>query len=99
MVIWQVGNRHVIFNGKAREELKVTKGCAMKYAETIVKEWISLQLLAEHIITLSKCFYGITEFCYCVLADGVGVLPSRISPEKCKTAPREDPQGWLSGFA
>lgn len=211
MVIRQVGNRHVIFNGKAQEELQVAEGCAMKYAETIVKEtrrggektyhlefgvrkvklldrddqmtlvvvrgfgqkplmlltnvvvknsrksvwriveaylsrwlveeairfmkqsynledirlldWqrlknmmgillltlyflsvhlgegIRLQILAGHIITASKRFYGVTEFCYYALADGVGALLSRISPKKCKTAPREDPQGWLPGFA
>jgi len=38
MVIRQVGNRHVVFNAKSREELEVAMGCAMKYAETIVKE-------------------------------------------------------------
>lgn len=38
MVIRQVGNRHVVFNGKLREELEVAEGCTMKYAETIVKE-------------------------------------------------------------
>ena len=32
------GNRHVIFNGRAREELDVALGCTMKYAEAIVKE-------------------------------------------------------------
>lgn len=30
MIIRQVGNRHLIFNGKPREELDVAEGCAMK---------------------------------------------------------------------
>lgn len=209
MVIRQVGNRHVIFNGKPREELEVAMGCAMKYAETIVKEtrkgekiyhlefgarkvklperdeqmtlvvvrgfgqkplmlltnlevknsrksvwriveayisrWLveeairfmkqsynledirlldwqrlknmmgillvalyflsvhlgeglRLQILAGHIVTASKRFYGITEFCYYALADGVGALLSRIRPKRSKP-PTENPPDMLPGFA
>lgn len=209
MVVRQVGNRHVIFNGRPREELEVAEGCAMKYAETIVKEtrkgektyhlefgarkvklpgrdeqmtlvvvrgfghkplmlltnvevknsrksvwriveayisrWLveeairfmkqsynledirlldwqrlknmmgillvalyflsvylgeglRLQILAGHIVAASKRFYGVTEFCYYALADGVGALLSRISPRKAKP-PREPPPDMLPGFA
>jgi len=38
MVIRQVGNRHVTFNGMPCGELEVALGCPMKYAETIIKE-------------------------------------------------------------
>jgi len=209
MVIRQVGNRHVVFNGKPREELEVAEGCAMKYAETIVKEtrkgekvyhlefgarrvklpgrdeqlslvvvrgfgkkplmlltnvevkssrksiwriveayisrWLveeairfmkqsynledirllewqrlknmmgillvalyflsvhlgeglRLAILAGHIVTASKRFYGVTEFCYYALADGVGALLSRISPRKAKPPPKNNPQELLPGF-
>ena len=209
MVIRQVGNRHIIFNGRPREELVVAEGCAMKYAETIVKEtrkgekiyhlefgarkvklperdeqltlvvvkgfgkkplmlltnveakssrksiwriveayisrWLveeairfmkqsynledirllewqrlknmmgillvalyflsvhlgeglRLAILAGHIVTASKRFYGVTEFCYYALADGVGALLSRISPKKHKSPPRNSPQELLPGF-
>lgn len=209
MVVRQVGNRHVIFNGKPREELEVAEGCAMKYAETIVKEtrkgekayalefgarkvklpgrteplalvvvrgfgrkplmlltnvevknsrksvwriveayisrWLveeairfmkqsynledirlldwqrlknmmgillvalyflsvhlgeglRLEILAGHIVAASKRFYGVTEFCYYALADGVGALLSRISPRKAKPRPENRPQDLLPGF-
>ena len=210
MVIRQVGNRHVVFNGKLREELEVAEGCAMKYAETIVKEtrkgekvyhlefgvrrvklpdrdeqmalvvirgfgkkplmlltnievkssrksiwriveayisrWLveeairfmkqaynledirlldwqrlknmmgillvalyflsvhlgtelRLKILAGHIVAASKRFYGVTEFCYYALADGVGALLSRISPKKGEPSPKESPQYLLPGFS
>ncbi|MCK4565074.1 MAG: transposase [Verrucomicrobia bacterium] len=210
MVIRQVGNRHVVFNGKLREELEVAEGCAMKYAETIVKEtrkgekvyhlefgvrrvklpsrdeqmalvvvrgfgrkplmlltnvevkssrksiwriveayisrWLveeairfmkqaynledirlldwqrlknmmgillvalyflsvhlgtglRLEILAGHIVAASKRFYGVTEFCYYALADGIGALLSRISPKKGEPPPKESPQDLLPGFS
>ena len=210
MVIRQVGNRHVVFNGKLRKELEIAEGCAMKYAETIVKEtrkgekvyhlefgvrrvklpgrdeqmalvvvrgfgkkplmlltnvevkssrksiwriveayisrWLveeairfmkqaynledirlldwqrlknmmgillvalyflsvhlgtglRLEILAGHIVSASKRFYGVTEFCYYALADGVGALLSRISPKKEKLPPKESPQNLLPGFS
>jgi hypothetical protein len=210
MVIRQVGNRHVIFNGKPREELEVAMGCTMKYAETIVKEtrkgekrydlefgvrkvklpdrdeqmslvvvrgfgkkplmlltnvevkssrksiwriveayisrWLveeairfmkqsynledirlldwqrlknmmgillvalyflsvhlgtglRLEILAGHIVSASKRFYGVTEFCYYALADGVGALLSRISPKKEDPPPKNSPQDLLPGFS
>ena len=210
MVIRQVGNRFVIFNGKPREELHVALGCPMKYAETIVKEtrkgektyqlefgarkvklpgrteqmtlvvvrgfgkkplmlltnvevknsrksvwriveayisrWLveeairfmkqsysledirlldwqrlknmmgvllvalyflsvhlgeglRLQILAGHIVAASKRFYGVTEFCYYALADGVGALLSRISPKRTPSSPPEHPPDMLPGFS
>ncbi|MDF7802147.1 transposase [Pontiellaceae bacterium B1224] len=210
MIIRQVGNRHVLFNGKPREELEVAEGCAMKYAETIVKEtrkgekvyqlefgmrrvklpsrdelmalvvvrgfgkkplmlltnvevkssrksiwriveayisrWLveeairfmkqtynledirlldwqrlknimgillvalyflsvhlgaglRLAILAGHIVTASKRFYGVTEFCYYALADGVGALLSRISPKKETPPPKKSQQDLLPGFS
>jgi hypothetical protein len=207
-VIRQRGDRHVIFNGKARSEQAVAAGCAMKYAETIVKEtregekvyklefgaravrlpesdqalrlvvvkgfgseplllltnveasksrkavwkiieaylsrWLveeairfmkqtynledirllnwqrlknmmgvvllalyficvhigmelRMAILAGHIISASKRFYGVTEFFYYALADGVGALLSRIRPKR-PLLEAETPQDWLPGF-
>jgi len=209
MVIRQVGNRHVMFNGKLRAELDVALGCKMKYAEIIVKEtrkgekiynlefgarkvklpgrdeqmtlvvvrgfgkiplmlltnvevkgsrksawriveayisrWLveeairfmkqtynledirllnwqrlknmmgillvalyflsvhlgeglRLEILAGHIVSASKRFYGVSEFCYYALADGVGALLSRISPKKKVSQPKPNPQNLLPGF-
>jgi len=209
MVIRQVGNRHVTFNGTPCEELEVALGCPMKYAETIIKEtrkgekvyhlefgsrnvklpdrdeqmalvvvkgfgkkplmlltnievnrsrksvwriveayisrWLveeairfmkqsynledirlldwqrlknmmgillvalyflsvhlgqglRLEILAGHIVSASKRFYGISEFCYYALADGVGALLSRIRPKKADPPPQSAPQEMLPGF-
>jgi len=57
-----------------------------------------LEILAGHIITASKRFYGVSEFCYYALADGVGALLSRISPKKVKPPPENEPQNLLPGF-
>lgn len=208
-VIRQRGDRHVIFNGKASSEKDIAAGCAMRYAETIIKEtregekvyklefgsrsvrlpesdqlltlvvvkgfgheplmlltnvevsksrkalwkiveaylsrWLveeairfmkqtynledirllnwqrlknmmgvvllalyficvhigmelRLAILAGHIINASKRFYGVTEFFYYALADGVGALLSRIRPAKLHRPRAEDPQVLLPGF-
>jgi len=207
-VIRQRGDRHVIFNAKPRSEQIVAAGCAMKYAETIVKEtrdgekayklefgarsvrlpesdqrltlvvvkgfgseplllltnvqtsqsrkaiwkiieaylsrWLveeairfmkqtygledirllnwqrlknmmgvvllaiyficvhigmelRMAILAGHIISAAKRFYGVTEFFYYALADGVGALLSRIRPKR-PVIRTETPQDWLPGF-
>jgi hypothetical protein len=207
-VIRQRGDRHVIFNGNTRSEQAVAAGCAMKYAETIVKEtregekvyklefgaravrlpesdqlltlvvvkgfgseplllltnvqtsqsrkaiwkiieaylsrWLveeairfmkqtyrledirllnwqrlknmmgvvllalyficvhigmelRMAILAGHIISAAKRFYGVTEFFYYALADGVGALLSRIRPKR-PVIRTEAPQDWLPGF-
>jgi hypothetical protein len=208
-VIRQRGDRHVLFNGKARSEKDVSAGCPMNYIETIVKEtregekvyklefgartvrlpeseqplslvvvkgfgseplmlltnvrvrksrksvwkiveaylsrWLveeairfmkqtyhledirllswqrlknmmgvvllalyfisvhigmelRLAILAGHIITASKRFYGVSEFCYYALADGVGALLSRIRPKPLKPPP-VSPHEMLPGFS
>jgi hypothetical protein len=42
---------------------------------------LRLEILAGHIVTASKRFHGVTEFCYYALSDGIGALLSRISPQ------------------
>lgn len=58
---------------------------------------LRLAILAGHIITASKRFYGVSEFCYYALADGVGALLSRIRPKPIKP-PLGSPQEMLPGF-
>ena len=59
---------------------------------------LRLAILARHIITASKRFYGVSEFCYYALADGVGALLSRIRPKPPKPPP-VSPQEMLPGFS
>ena len=59
---------------------------------------LRLAILAGHIITASKRFYGVSEFCYYALADGVGALLSRIRPKPIKPPPLS-PQEMLPGFS
>jgi len=59
---------------------------------------LRLAILAGHIITASKRFYGVTEFFYYALADGVGALLSRIRPKPLKPPP-VCPQEMLPGFS
>jgi len=59
---------------------------------------LRLAILAGHIIHASKRFYGVTEFFYYALADGIGALLSRIRPKKTAPPPEKSPQGLLPGF-
>jgi len=59
---------------------------------------LRLSILAGHIVTASKRFYGVTEFCYYALADGIGALLSRISLKREKSPPENNPQELLPGF-
>jgi hypothetical protein len=53
---------------------------------------------ASEPFSASKRFYGVTEFCYYAMADGVGALLSRIRPKKTDPSPERSPQGLLLGF-
>ena len=59
---------------------------------------LRLAILAGHIIHASKRFYGVTEFFYYALADGVGALLSRIRPKKTALPLERSAQGLLPGF-
>ena len=61
---------------------------------------LKLAVLSAHVIKASKRFYGVTEFCYYALADGISVLLSRIRPSRIpRLAPNTDsPQTLLPGF-
>jgi hypothetical protein len=58
---------------------------------------LRLAILAGHLISASKRFYGVTEFFYYALADGVGALLSRIRPKR-SVVRTETQQDWLPGF-
>ena len=71
---------------------------ALYFLSVHLGEGLRLHILSGHIITASKRFYGVSEFCCYALADGVGSLLSRISPKKVKPLP-ENPPDMLPGFA
>ncbi len=57
---------------------------------------LRLAILAGHIISAAQRLYGVTEFFYSALADGVGALLSRIRPKRLVIR-TETPQDWLPG--
>lgn len=59
---------------------------------------LRLDILSGHIIHAAKRFYGVTEFCYYALADGVGALLSRIQPNALSPPAQDSPQQPLPGF-
>jgi len=59
---------------------------------------LRMTILSGHIVTAAKRFYGVSEFCYYALADGVSSLLSRISPKQPPPKPQESPQTILPGF-
>ena len=62
-------------------------------------EGLRLEILAGHIVAASKRFYGVTEFCYDALAEGVGTIAvANQPPRKAKPPPKNNPQELLPGF-
>jgi hypothetical protein len=61
---------------------------------------LRLAVLSSHIIKAAKRFYGVTDFCYYALADGIAVLLSRIRPSRIPhpASADNDPQALLPGF-
>lgn len=59
---------------------------------------LRMKILSGHIVSASKRFYGVSEFCYYALADGVSNLLSRITPKQPPPKPQESPQTILPGF-
>jgi len=59
---------------------------------------LRLKILSGHIVSAAKRFYGVSEFCYYALADGVAALLSRIAPKQAPPDPKISPQTILPGF-
>lgn len=61
---------------------------------------LKLAVLSSHVIKAAKRFYGVTEFCYYALADGIAVLLSSIRASRIlRHIQRPDTiQGFLPGF-
>ncbi len=63
---------------------------------------VKLAVLSAHAIKASKRFFGIAEFHYYALADGIAALLSRIGSSRIlqlRQTPRQrSPQTWLPGF-
>lgn len=60
---------------------------------------LRLQILSGHIVSAAKRFYGVSEFFYYALADGVSSLLSRIAPKQSPPDPQISPQTILPGFS
>ena len=62
---------------------------------------LRLAVLSSHVIKAAKRFYGVTEFCYYALADGIAVLLSRIraSTTTYLVPVKNTGQTLLPGFA
>lgn len=68
-----------------RQRLKNTVGVllvALYFLSVHLGQGLRLEIFAGHIVSASKRFYGISEFCYYALADGLGALLSRIRPKR-----------------
>lgn len=61
---------------------------------------LRLAVLSNHVIKAAKRFYGVTEFCYYALADGIAVLLSRISASRIphRAQQHDSLQNLLPGF-
>jgi len=61
---------------------------------------LKLAVLSSHAIKAAKRFYGVTEFCYYALADGIAVLLSRIPASRIqhRAGLGSTPQALLPGF-
>jgi hypothetical protein len=61
---------------------------------------LKLAVLSSHVLKAAKRFYGVAEFCYYALADGIAVLLSRIPASRIpdQRPPQDEPQAFLPGF-
>ena len=59
---------------------------------------LRMTILSGHIVSAAKRFYGVSEFCYYALADGVSNLLARITPKQPPPKPQKSPQTILPGF-
>lgn len=59
---------------------------------------LRMNILAGHVVAAAKRFYGVSEFFYYALADGVGSLLSHIRPKRRNRPSGADPQALLPGI-
>lgn len=59
---------------------------------------LRMKILSGHIVSAAKRFYGVSEFYYYALADGVSNLLSRIAPKQSPPTPQASPQTVFPGF-
>ena len=68
------------------------------FAGTVLGEGLKLSVLANHVTRLSKRFFGVPDFHYYALADGIATLLSRAAKGPLLRSPpvvREPGQNWL----
>ena len=73
---------------------------AVYFSSVWLDNSLRLAVLSTHVIKAAKRFYGVTEFCYYALADGIAVLLSRIPASRIRHQPqhRNSAQALLPGF-
>lgn len=73
---------------------------AVYFSAVWLGDSLRLSVLSSHVIKAAKRFYGLTEFCYYALADGIAALLSRIPASQISTrpAPSDTAQQILPGF-
>ena len=73
---------------------------AVYFSSVWLGNTLKLAVLSSHVIKVAKRFYGVTEFCYYALADGIAVLLSRIPASRIphQKPPGNTAQSLLPGF-
>lgn len=73
---------------------------AVYFSAVWLGDSLRLSVLSSHVIKAAKRFYGLTEFCYYALADGIAALLSRISASRISNqpTPANTSQQILPGF-
>jgi hypothetical protein len=73
---------------------------AVYFSSVWLGDSLRLSVLSSHVIKAAKRFYGLTEFCYYALADGIAALLSRISASRIpkQKSPKNNDQQILPGF-
>jgi hypothetical protein len=73
---------------------------AVYFSSVWLGDSLRLSVLSSHVIKAAKRFYGLTEFCYYALADGIAALLARIPVSRIpkQNSPPNTNQQILPGF-
>lgn len=73
---------------------------AVYFSAVWLGDSLRLSVLSSHVVKAAKRFYGLTEFCYYALADGIAALLSRIPASRIPIhpPPADTAQQILPGF-
>ena len=85
---------------RRRQNMMALVLAAVYFSSVWLGNTLKLAVLSSHVIKVAKRFYGVTEFCYYALADGIAVLLSRIPASRIphQKPPGRTAQTLLPGF-